>query len=201
MKNIFLVGDSIRFGAPNPSKYNNVSPGYERYVREKLEGIANVYGPDENCRFAQFTLRFLHKWAKEVPAEQIDIVHWNNGLWDALRLFGDEPLTPLNVYGDMLKRVYKRIQFLFPNAKVIFALSTSVIEEWAHPEFIRYNHEIEQYNAKAIEVMNELGVEINDLYSLSQTFDNSLHSDWVHFDEQGSRILAEAVVKALKLDE
>lgn len=201
MKNIFLIGDSIRHGSYRVTKYSDLSPGYGVYVKEQLEGIANVYAPDENCRFAQFTLRFLHKWAKEVPAEQIDIVHWNNGLWDALRLFGDEPLTPLNVYGDMLKRVYKRIQFLFPNAKVIFALSTSVIEEWAHPEFIRYNHEIEQYNAKAIEVMNELGVEINDLYSLSQTFDNSLHSDWVHFDEQGSRILAEAVVKALKLDE
>ena len=201
MKNVFLIGDSIRHGSYRVTKYSDLSPGYGVYVKEQLEGIANVYAPDENCRFAQFTLRFLHKWAKEVPAEQIDIVHWNNGLWDALRLFGDEPLTPLNVYGDMLKRVYKRIQFLFPNAKVIFALSTSVIEEWAHPEFIRYNHEIEQYNAKAIEVMNELGVEINDLYSLSQTFDNSLHSDWVRFDEQGSRILAEAVVKALKLDE
>ncbi len=178
MKNVFLIGDSIRHGSYRVTKYSDRSPGYGVYVKEQLEGIANVYAPDENCRFAQFTLRFLHKWAKEVPAEQIDIVHWNNGLWDALRLFGDEPLTPLNVYGDMLKRVYKRIQFLFPNAKVIFALSTSVIEEWAHPEFIRYNHEIEQYNAKAIEVMNELGVEINDLYSLSQTFDNSLHSDW-----------------------
>ena len=44
MKNIFLVGDSIRFGAPNPSKYNNISPGYERYVREKLEGISPNWG-------------------------------------------------------------------------------------------------------------------------------------------------------------
>ena len=68
MKNIFLVGDSIRFGAPNPSKYNNVSPGYGIYVKEKLAGIANVYGPDENCRFAQFTLRFLQKWAGVVLA-------------------------------------------------------------------------------------------------------------------------------------
>ena len=139
MKNIFLVGDSIRFGAPNPSKYNNISPGYERYVREKLEGIANVYGPDENCRFAQFSLRFLQKWAAVVPAEEIDVVHWNNGLWDVLRLFGDEPLTPLEFYENLLRRVYKRIRFLFPNAKVIFALSTAVIEEREFPEFLRYN--------------------------------------------------------------
>jgi hypothetical protein len=53
-------------------------------------------------------------------------VHWNNGLWDVLRLFGDEPFTEINYYGESLKRIYKRIRFLFPNAKIIFALSTSV---------------------------------------------------------------------------
>ncbi len=96
----------------------------------------------------------------------------------------------------MLKRVYKRIIFLFPNAKVIFALSTAVIEEWGNPDFFRYNGEIEQYNQKAKEVMNELGVEVNDLYSLSAGFDNSLHSDWVHFGTEGSKILADKVIEA-----
>ena len=162
----------------------------------KTAGYANVFAPDENCRFAEYTLRYLHQWAEQVPREDIDIVHWNNGLWDALRLFGDEPLTPIDVYGQMLKRVYKRIQLMFPNAKVIFALSTSVIEEWADPDFIRYNHEIEAYNRKAIEVMHELGVEVNDLYSVSNEFDASLHCDWVHFGEKGSELLADAVIKA-----
>ena len=111
-----------------------------------------MYGPDENCRFAQYTLRYLHEWAASVPREEIDVVHWNNGLWDVLRLYGDEPLTPLEVYGDMLRRVYKRIRYLFPNARIIFALSPSVIEE---------------YNRKAKEVMEELGVGVNDLYSVS----------------------------------
>ena len=60
----------------------------------------------------------------------------------------------------MLKRVYKRIKFLFPK------------------------------------VMNELGVEVNDLYSVSAEFDNSLHSDWVHFGTEGSKILADKVIEA-----
>ena len=196
MKNLFLIGDSIRFGSHIITKYNNLSPGYGIYVKEKLDGFANVYGPDENCRFAQYSLRFLHKWANAVPAEDIDIVHWNNGLWDALRLFGDEPLTPLEVYGDMLRRVYKRIRLLFPNAKIIFALSTAVIEEWAEPEFIRYNHEIEEYNRKALEVMEELGVEVNDLYSITAAFEQSMYADWVHFNDDGSKVLADAVIKA-----
>ena len=189
MKNIYLIGDSIRFGAPG-------SDGYDMHVKEKLQGKANVYTPNENCRFAQYTLRYLHEWANAVDKEKIDIVHWNNGLWDALRLFGDEPLIDIETYGIMLKRVYKRIKFLFPNAKVIFALSTAVIEEWGNPDFFRYNREIEQYNNKAREVMTKLGVEVNDLYSLSAGFDNSLHSDWVHFGEEGSKILADKVIEA-----
>lgn len=44
--------------------------------------------------------------------------------------------------------------------------------------------------------MNELGVEVNDFYSLSAGFDNSLHSDWVHLGTEGSKILAEKVIKA-----
>ena len=189
MKNIFLIGDSIRFGAQG-------SDGYGIYVKEKLKGKVNVYAPEENCRFAQYTLRYLHEWASNVPKEDIDIVHWNNGLWDVLRLFGDEPLTDIETYGVMLKRVYKRIKLLFPKAKVIFALSTAVIEEWCSPQFFRYNSEIEQYNNKAREVMKELDVEVNDLYTLSAGFDNSLHSDWVHFGTEGSKILADKVIEA-----
>lgn len=188
MKNIFLIGDSIRHGAPG-------SDGYGVHVKKKLEGVANIYAPEENCRFAQYTLRYLHEWASRVPKEEIDVVHWNNGLWDVLRLFGDEPLTDIEAYGVMLKRVYKRIKFLFPNAKIIFALSTSVIEEWGSPNFFRYNCEIEEYNKKAQEVMGELGVEVNDLYTLSKSFDNSLHSDWVHFNTAGSQILADKVIE------
>lgn len=194
MKNIFLIGDSIRFGAPG-------SPGYGVYVKEKLQGIANVYAPGDNCRFASYTLRYLHEWSSEIPREEVDVVHWNNGLWDALRLFGDEPFTDIETYGQTLKRVYQRIRLLFPKAKVIFALSTSVVEEWESPDFFRYNKEIEQYNQKAQEVMRELEVEVNDLYTISKGVDLSLRSDYVHYGEEGSAILADAVVEACFNDE
>lgn len=105
MKNIFLIGDSILYGAPN-------SDGYGMHVKEKLNGKANVYAPEENCRFTQYTLRYLHEWASKVDKEKIDVIHWNNGLWDVLRLFGDEPLTDIETYGTMIKRIYKRINFL-----------------------------------------------------------------------------------------
>lgn len=189
MKNLYLIGDSIRCGAPG-------SPGYGVYVQKKCTGTANVFAPHENCRFAQYTLRYLHEWAGAVDREKIDIVHWNNGLWDVLRLYGDAPLTPPEMYAEMLKRVHKRITLLFPHAKVIFALSTGVIEAWANPDFFRCNREIEQYNQIAQSVMDELGVPVNDLYAVAAAFEPSLHSDWVHFGEEGSIRLADAVIKA-----
>ena len=118
MKNIFLIGDSIRFGAEsNPNYQTSYSPGYGVYVEEELKGQANVYMPNDNCRFAQYTLRYLYDWAKDIDCEKIDVVHWNNGLWDVLRINGDEPLTPLDVYEKMLCRVCNMIKklFLTPN--------------------------------------------------------------------------------------
>jgi len=194
MKNVLLIGDSIRFGATSNHEYKTAdSPGYGVYVAEMLKGKANVYAPDDNCRFAQYTLRYLYDWAKDIECEKIDVVHWNNGLWDVLRINGDEPLTPVDVYELMLGRVCKMIKKIFPNAKIIFALSTAVVEEWARPDFMRFNSDIEKYNEAAKRVLEKMGVTINDLYTVSAAFDNSLHADFVHFNEEGSKILARAV--------
>lgn len=192
MKNIFLIGDSIRYGSSSGS-----SPGYGVYVKEKLAGIANVYAPDENCRFAQYTQRYLHEWAKGIDRESIDTVHWNNGLWDLLHIGGDDAFTDIDVYVRVLRRVYERIRAVFPNAKVIFALNTAVIEEMASPDFIRYNSEIEAYNRAAAQLMRDMQVEINDLYSVTKDWGRQMHSDWVHFNEEGSRILADRVIEKI----
>ena len=198
MKNIFLIGDSIRFGAQSNPDYNTAdSPGYGVYVEQMLKGQANVYMPNDNCRFAQYTLRYLYDWAKDIDCEKIDVVHWNNGLWDVLRINGDEPLTSIDMYEKMLCRVCDMIRRIFPNAKIIFALSTAVVEEWARPDFKRYNSDIEKYNEAAKRVLSQKGVIINDLYSISAAFDKNLHADWVHFNDEGSQILAHAVCEKI----
>ena len=192
-KRVLLIGDSIRFGAPN-------SPGYGIYVKEMLNDVAEVYAPNENCRFAQYTLRYIFDWVKEIDEpEKIDVIHWNNGLWDVLRLNGDEPLTPIYMYVEMLRRIYNMFKKLFPNAEIIFALSTSVMEEWTTSNFFRFNKDICEYNKKAMELMKELGVKINDLYSVTKEFDTSLRSDWVHYNEEGSKILAKRVSEEILL--
>lgn len=192
MKNIFLIGDSIRFGSTSGN-----SPGYGVYVKEKLSDKANVYAPDENCRFAQYTQRYLHVWAQDIDGESIDVVHWNNGLWDVLRILGDEPFTDVDMYVRSLRRVYGRIRRLFPNARVIFALNTAVIEELTKPDFKRYNRDIEAYNQAAAALMAELHVEVNDLYSVTKSWGADMHTDHVHFTPEACEILADKVIEKI----
>ena len=169
MKNVLLIGDSIRIG-------------YDKSVKSSLEGIANVVFPEDNCKFASYLLRFLHEYKnKLLPDQDVDVLHWNAGLWDCLRLFGEDVLTPLDVYAYYIDRLCIRIKKLYPNAKVIFATSTRVLSEKMGVNFKRYNEEIEAYNAAAVEVVKKYGFTINDLYAVSTTLPEEAHSDPVHY--------------------
>lgn len=196
MKNVFLIGDSIRCGV---STGDGIECGYGIHVKRTLEksGVANVFYSQDNSRFLQYALRYIHEWASVCDAKSIDVVHWNNGLWDLLRLFGDDVFTPLDMYKSYLVRVHDRIRMIFPNAKIIFALSTPVSEEMSPADFTRRNSEIEQYNEAAIEVLTPLGVKINDLYSLAKEIRPNYYLDWVHYNPEGSAILAQKVCNAI----
>ena len=169
MKKIMLIGDSIRMG-------------YDEYVKNALQGVAEVSYPKENCRFAEYVLRYAHEWKSELKLDSdVDLVHWNAGLWDALELFGDEPLTSLSYYENAIARIDKRLRMLFPKAKLVFATSTNVCEEMSIPEFTRHNSTIEKYNCAALSALSSTDTVINDLYSLTAALPRSYRSDWVHF--------------------
>ena len=184
MKKVVLIGDSIRMG-------------YDKYVKDALSGVAEVYYPDENSRFSEYVLRYAHTWKGLLNwPDDIDLVHWNAGLWDVLEIYGDEPLTPIDTYGENILRIYKRLKFLFPKAKFVFATSTNVNEKIANPDFFRHNEIIEKYNKKAVEILSSTDTYINDLYSLTKSFPDSYRSDWVHFytpegtEQIGGRVLS-----------
>ena len=126
----------------------------------------------------------------------MDLVHWNAGLWDALELFGDEPLTSLTYYGEAIARIDKRLRMLFPKAKIVFATSTNVSEKMASPHFMRHNATIQAYNAEAIRALRDTDTVINDLHALTASFPDDHRSDWVHFytpvgtEKIGGRVLA-----------
>ncbi len=168
MKNVLLIGDSIRIG-------------YDKSVKKTLANIANVVFPSDNCRFASYVLRYLHEFKSLSENGKFDVIHWNAGLWDCVRACGDEPHTPIEFYVHYIDRICKRIKTVYPEAKVIFATSTSVITERMSPDFIRYNKDIEEYNAAAVEVVKKYGFEVNDLYSLSVSLPETAHSDAVHY--------------------
>ena len=210
MKNILLLGDSIRMG-------------YDSFVRDKLAGRANVFFAEDNGRFAQSTLRALGDWKGQLLLPEIDVVHWNNGLWDALHLnaasggadgeaegvtispenvpnefrYDADPLTPPDIYRYYLGRVLTRIRQLFPSAAVVFATTTPVIEEqasWAY----RSNREIDDYNRIAREVLVPRGVRINELGDFARRECQALHRDWVHYNDAGSALLADEIIGYLE---
>lgn len=211
MKNLLLLGDSIRMG-------------YQSFVQEKLANRMNVYFPGENGRFAQYTLRSLHDWKEALSLPEIHVIHWNNGLWDSMHLnagiaecppelagetispanvpgkmrFDKDPLTPPEMYRYMLIRVLNRIHQLFPKAEIIFATTTPVIEAMAAIAY-RTNEEIEKYNCIARETLIPLGVRINELGKFAMSHCSNLHpeADWVHYTPQGYNLLAEEIVSFL----
>ena len=193
MKNLLLIGDSVR-------------AGYDKSVKKSLEGKANVIFPDENCRFAAYVLRHFHEYLEGIKGEDIDVIHWNAGLWDSLRLFGEEPHTPVEIYAYYIERICIRIKKLCPNAKVLFATSTRVISEEMSADFKRYNEEIEQYNEIATGIVTKYGFAVNDLYALSASLPAEAHSDAVHYytpmgTEAFTKQVLSFVVPALGIEE
>jgi hypothetical protein len=52
MKKILLLGDSIR-------------QSYQSLVKEILSGKADVVWPEDNCRFAKYTLWYVNMWTDQ----------------------------------------------------------------------------------------------------------------------------------------
>ena len=183
---ILLIGDSIR-------------KGYDEYIRMVFDGIAEVYYHDENSRFTTYIIRQLYEWKSLIGCgDDVDLVHWNAGLWDDLIVLDGKPLVPIEVYKENIDRICKLIKILFPNAKMIFATSTPCIEEM-FKVYKRYNKVTELYNAAAIEIVKKNGGEINDLYSTMRNAPQEYHSDSTHYyTKEGTKIITEQVRKSIE---
>lgn len=193
MKNVLLLGDSIRIN-------------YQEYVKQNMEGIANVYYPNDNGKFCQLTLRYLHEWIDALSKHgqiSFDVVHFNCGLWDILRLSNEkEPFTDIEQYAVLLERIVNRIKFLCPNTTIIFALTTKVIEPGFEPGIAigeRKNEDIKRYNEVAIKTLSRRGIIIDDLWSVTEKMPLETHSDMVHFETMlGIKMLGDQVVSCIK---
>ena len=189
MKKIVLIGDSIRLG-------------YETYVKEALAGVAEVFSPKENCRFAEYILRYLMSWKADWGAcEEIELVHWNVGLWDVSHLYGEDTITTPDYYEEALKRIVRQMRRFFPNAKLVFATSTAVIESGYSENFCRYNQDIEKFNEIAVRTLLPMGVEINDLYAVTKDMPESYHSDKTHFNtKEATKQIGDQILQVICKD-
>ena len=112
MIKVTLLGDSIRMS------------GYGKLVPGLLGDEYEVYQPEDNCRFAKYTLRGLFAWEKAMEGSRV--IHWNNGLWDICNLFGDGPFSTEAEYTSNMLRIADIL--LSRYEKVIFATTTPVTE-------------------------------------------------------------------------
>ena len=187
MKKLLLIGDSIRMN-------------YDKYVAQALEGQVQVFTPYENCRFAAYTYYSIGDWEHvQRFGEDLDLIHWNVGLHDAIHFHYDDVMTPPDIYGYYLGRIVHRLRDVYPNAKQIFALSTPGRDEkYTEPWIVRKNKEIDELNAVALRVMAAQGVPVNDLASVVRRYDpERIYADATHYNYTGSKILAEAVLDAV----
>ena len=179
MKKIVLIGDSIRM------------IGYGTPVAERLSPEMEVWQPEENCRFAQYTLRGLWDWQHGIRGA--DVIHWNNGLWDICQLFGDGAFTPIDEYVDTMLRIARLLK---ERARtVIFATTTPVRPENLHND----TKVIEAYNAALVPRLTEMGVVINDLYTpIASDVYKYISDDTIHLSEDGVRLAADMVESVIR---
>ena len=180
MKKVVLLGDSM------------MQIGYGARVEDLLGEEYRVWRPEENCRFAAYTLRMLFDKREQIA--NADVIHWNNGAWDICELFGDGPFTPYEVYEQTMVRI---AGILKQNAKrVIFA--TTMLPRPENP----HNHAdvIKSYNDRICRVLAPRNVEINDLCALTEG-DLTRYirgDDLIHLTDAGIEVCAEQVVRLIR---
>ena len=180
MKKVVLIGDSIRM------------IGYGNPVAERLSNEFEVWQPDDNCRFAKYTLRGLWDWQDGI--RNADIIHWNNGLWDVCSLFGDGEFTPVDEYVEIMLRLARL--FKQRATTVIFATTTPVRPENLHNK----NEVITTYNEALVPKLKEMGIVINDLYTpLAEDVYRFICDDTIHLSEEGiakATDMVEAIIRS-----
>ena len=178
--------------------------GYDDYVKEILSDKCEViYAPEDNGRFAAYTLWQMNQMFKK--HEHFDIVHWNNGYWDMnIEAPMETALFPIDEYKHILRRIAREIKK--NGAKVVFALTTPVLESGSAPDntgtgalHISYDDTwVQKYNQAASEVMEEEDIPINDLYALCKQDKNCYKCpDRLHLTAEGYYKCAEQISKMI----
>ena len=179
MKNVILLGDSIRMQ-------------YQEPVAKRLADIATISGPEENGRWSGYTLNSLRFWLPDLPSP--DLVQWNCGLWD----MGDDyqegrHFYPLDLYEETCHRICRILRQWTknPDLKLIIATTTPTLHG-DHGDILQYNDILKKVAAEE----NAL---VNDLYSIvSPIKEELIGEDQIHMNEKGIELLADQTAKVIR---
>lgn len=188
MKNVFLLGDSIK-------------GFYKSRVEELLRPDYKIWTPAENCRFAKYTLNSLRYYFAAMKEEDFfpDIIHFNVGLWDLNHLYNTgKPFTECDEYIRDMKNIL--IQLKKTGARIILATTTPTRKEReTTADTQHFNCEIKYYNQKLLEAIGNEVDAVNDLYSIVERDINKyISDDFLHPSPAGVEVLARQVAESIE---
>jgi hypothetical protein len=183
---VLIMGDSI-------------SMGYTWEVRKLLAGKANVQHPDVNCGPTALGVESVPQW---IGDKHWDVIHFNFGLHDLKYLDAQgryvtpdkgKQVASIKQYQANLRTIAATLQST--GAKLIYATTTPVPSGSSG----RVQGDEVRYNAAAVEVMREAGIEIDDLWSLVNPSLATLQQPHnVHFTAEGYSVLGKQVATRIE---
>lgn len=194
LPNVLLLGDSI-------------SIGYTPFVKEYLNGKANVYRPvrenekPENCLGTKNGILNINSW---IGNGNWDIIHFNFGLHDLKhvdKITGENSNNPKDPRQTSIRQYVKNLKEIIEILKrtkaiLIFATTTPVPNELVKP--FRDPGSVPKYNKAALKLMKKENIHINDLYTYSLPLLPEIQRpDNVHFTDTGSKVLGEKVSESI----
>ena len=191
MKKVVLFGDSIRLS-------------YCERVKELLKDVCEVYYPADNCAHTMNTLWNVRFWIKAMNLDKIDVIHWNNGIWDHHRTTEDhKPLLTVDQYLFFNERLYNQLATY--TDKLIWATTTPAGLDLKYDvnslEYIprdEWNREIALYNSVLSAFLSAKGVKIDDLNGLIGSDMSNICPDGIHLSAKGVEAAAQQVAGMIR---
>jgi acyl-CoA thioesterase-1 len=182
---VLIIGDSI-------------SMGYTLDTRAMLKGTANLHRPPTNCGPTTKGLDKIDAWLGE---GKWDVIHFNWGLHDLKYMNEKGQLVdadkgkqqvPIEQYA---KNLDKLVQRLKKTGATLIWRNTTPVPEGSKG---RIPGDATGYNVVAAKVMAKHEVQIHDLYSFAKKHEKDIQLPKnVHYTREGSKKLAEQVVKVI----
>lgn len=177
---VLLVGDSV-------------SIGYTLGVRARLKGKANVHRIPQNGGATEVGLEKMAAWLGD---GKWDVIHFNFGLHDAKYSSETTQRATREQYADNLRKLVAQMKST--GAKLIFATTTPVPKDGVLSPTRKFDS-IPGRNKVALQVMQENGVAIDDLYSVVLPVQEKIgRPNDVHFAPEGYEVLAQAVASSIE---